>query len=276
MWPVLKAITRGSDFLFAPFARLHPIVGLLVVSAVTGVVMLFIFGKTSNQKMIASTKDKLKAYIMEMWLFRNSPMVMFRAIGNVVRYNLQYLKHSLRPIVFLFIPVLFVMVQLGIRYAHEPLRPGETTVVTVALADGVRASDADVTLEAPDGLSIVSPPLRINATGEIEWKLRADRCGTRTISIVTPGGRIEKVVVAGEDLGTVRFASLKPRAGTWSAFLYPAEPPVPRDSIVRSVEVHYGEKQGLLFGLTFNWLWIFFIASVVVGFAFKDLFGIEV
>jgi len=276
MWPVLKAITRGFDILLAPFARLHPIIGLLVVSTVAGVVMLFIFGKTSNQKMIVATKDKLKAYIMEMWLFRNSPVVMFRAIGNVVRYNIQYLRHSLRPIVFLFIPVLFIMVQLGIRYAHEPIKPGETVVVTVAVADGVRATEADITLEAPDGLSVVSPALRMNATGEIEWKLRADRCGTRSIGIVTPAGRINKTVVAGEDLGTVRFASLKPRAGTWSAFLYPAEPPVQRDSIIKSIEVHYGEKQGLLFGITFNWLWIFFIASVVVGFAFKDLFGIEV
>jgi len=276
MWPVLKAITRGFDILLAPFARLHPIVGLLVVSAVTGVVMLWIFGKTSNQKMIAATKDKLKAYIMEMWIFRNSPIVMFRAIGNVIRYNIQYLRHSLRPIIFLIVPVLFIMVQLGIRYAHEPMRPGETVVVTVALADGVRATEADVTLEAPYGLSVVSPPLRINATGEIEWQLRADRCGTRAIGIVTPAGRIEKTVVAGEDLGTVRFASIKPRAGTWSAFLYPAEPPIARDSIVRSVEIHYGEKQGLLFGITFHWLWIFFIASVAVGFAFKGLFGIEV
>jgi len=276
MWPVLKAITRGFDILLAPFAGLHPIIGLLVVSAVTGVIMLFLFGKTSNQKMIAATKDKLKAYIMEMWLFRNSPVVMFRAIGNVVRYNIQYLRHSLRPIVFLIVPVLFIMVQLGIRYAHEPIRPGETVVVTVALADGVRATEADITLEAPDGLTVVSPALRMNATGEIEWKLRADRCGTRSIGIVTPAGRIEKTVVAGEDLGTVRFASIKPRAGTWSAFLYPAEPPIARDSVVRSVEVQYGEKQGLLFGITFNWLWIFFIASVAVGFAFKDLFGIEV
>jgi uncharacterized membrane protein (DUF106 family) len=276
MWPVLKAITRGSDILLAPFAHLHPIIGLLVVSAVTGVVMLFIFGKTSNQKMIAATKDKLKAYIMEMWIFRNSPGVMLRAIGNVVRYNIQYLRHSLRPIVFLIVPVLFIMVQLGIRYAHEPLKPGETVVVTVALAQGVRATDADVSLEAPDGLTVVSPPLRINETGEIEWELRADRCGTRSIGIVTPRGRIDKVVVAGDDLGTVRFASLKPRAGTWDAFLYPAEPPIPRDSIVKSVDVHYREKQGLLFGLTFNWLWIFFVASLVAGFAFKGVLGIEV
>lgn len=276
MWPVLKAITRGFDIILAPFARLHPLVGLLVVSAVTGVVMLWIFGKTSNQAMISATKSKLRAYIMEMWLFRNSPAVMFRAIGNVVRYNIQYLRHSLRPIVFLIIPVLFIMVQLGIRYAHEPLAPGETTVVTVTLADGVRATEADVALEAPDGLRVVSPPLRMNATGEIEWKLQAERCGTRAIGIVTPAGRIEKTVVAGEDLGTIRFAGLKPRAGTWSSFLYPAEPPVPRDSIVRSVEVQYREKQGLLFGATFHWLWIFFIASVAIGFAFKDLFGIEV
>ncbi len=276
MWPVLRVITKAFDIVLAPFAGIHPIVGLLVVSVVTGVVMLFIFGKTSNQKMIAATKDKLKAHIMEMWIFRNAPSVMFRAMGSVVRFNLQYLKHSLRPIVFLFIPVLFIMVQLGIRYAHEPLAPGDVTVVTVALADGVRATEADITLETPDGIRIVSPALRMDTAGEIEWKIAADRCGTRALSVVTPDGTINKVVVVGEDLGTVRFASLRPRAGTWSAFLYPAEQPIPRDSIVHSITVHYEEKQGLLFGLTFHWLWIFFGISVIAGFALKDLFGIEV
>ncbi len=276
MWPVLRVMTKAFDIVLAPFSGMHPIVGLLIVSVVTGVVMLFIFGKTSNQKMIAATKNKLKAHIMEMWIFRNAPSVMFRAMGNVVRFNLQYLKHSLRPIVFLFIPVLFIMVQLGIRYAHEPLVPGDVTVVTVVLADAVRATEADVTLETPDGIRIVSPPLRMDAAGEIEWKVAADRCGTRVLSIVTPGGTIDKVIVVGEDLGTVRFASLRPRAGTWSAFLYPAEQPIPRDSIVHSITVHYEEKQGLLFGLTFHWLWIFFGVSVIAGFALKGFFGIEV
>ena len=276
MWPVLRGVTKTFDIILAPFAGMHPIVGLLVVSVVTGVVMLFIFGKTSNQKMIAATKDKLKAHIMEMWIFRNAPSVMFRAMGNVVRYNLQYLKHSLRPIVFLFVPVLFIMVQLGIRYAHEPLVPGDVTVVTVVLADGVRATEADVTLEAPDGIRVVSPALRMDAVGEIEWKIAADRCGTGTLSVVTSGGTVDKVVVVGENLGTVRFASLRPRAGTWDAFLYPAEQPIRRDSIVHSITIHYEAKQGLLFGLTFHWLWIFFGVSVIAGFALKGFFGIEV
>ena len=135
---------------------------------------------------------------------------------------------------------------------------------------------ADITLEAPDGIRIVSPALRMDTAGEIEWKIAADRCGTRALSIITPDGTINKVVVVGEDLGTVRFASLRPRAGTWSAFLYPAEQPISRDSIVHSITVHYEEKQGLLFGLTFHWLWIFFGISVIAGFALKDLFGIEV
>ena len=133
MWPILRAITTAFDAILTPFAGLHPWVGLSVVSVVAGVVMLLIFGKTSNQKKIGETKDKLKAYIMEMWIFRNDTVVMFSAIGSVIKSNLQYLRQSLRPLVFLFLPVLIIMVQLGIRYADEPLLPGGRTVVSVRL-----------------------------------------------------------------------------------------------------------------------------------------------
>ena len=52
MWPILKAITSGFDAFFGVFAGTHPALPLLLISIVTGVVMLLIFGKTSNQRRI--------------------------------------------------------------------------------------------------------------------------------------------------------------------------------------------------------------------------------
>lgn len=276
MWPVLKAVTRAFDVLLAPFARMHPGVGLLVVSVVAGVVMLFIFGRTSNQTKIAETKNKLWAYIMEMWLFRNSPRVMFGAIGSVAKTNVQYLRHSLRPIVFIIVPVLIIMVQLGIRYANVPYRPGGTAVVTVELADGVVASESGVELSVPDGVTELAPPLRVDAEGEISWLLRMERCGTRTLTFATPGGDVTKSIAASEETGTVRLSAMRPRAGTWDALLYPAEPPLPRDSVIARVTLDYPQRDDLLFGLNVHWLIIFFVVSLVAGFALKGVFGIEV
>jgi len=276
MWPILRVITRGFDFLLMPFRGMHPGVGLLVVSVITGVVMLFIFGKTSNQKMITAAKNKLWAYIMEMWLFRNDPRVMFSAIGNVARSNLTYLRHSLRPIVFLIIPVLIIMVQLGIRYANTPLSAGEETIVSVRLAEGARASETDIELVAPAGARVVSAPLRMDAKGQIEWRLAIDGCGTGKILFHTPDGDVTKRIAGCGREKLIKVGTIKARANTWNAFLYPTEPPLPRDSIIETISVKYPARDGLLFGLDVHWLIVFFIVSVAAGFGLKGVFGIEV
>ena len=276
MWPILRIVTRGFDFLLLPFRGMHPGVGLLVVSVITGVVMLFIFGKTSNQKMITAAKNRLWAYIMEMWLFRNEPRVMFSSIGNIAKSNLVYLRHSLRPLLFLIVPVLLIMVQLGIRYGHAPLSAGEETIVSVHLADGVRATEADIELLPTEGVRVVSAPLRIDAKGEIDWRIAVEGCGTGKLRFRTPDGTVEKRIAAcGRDKLT-KIGAVKARANSWNAFLYPTEPPLPGDSVIESITLDYPARDDLLFGLNVHWLIVFFIVSVAAGFGLKGVFGIEV
>jgi uncharacterized membrane protein (DUF106 family) len=276
MWVVLNAITEAFDVILAPFSRMEPAIGLLVVSVVTGIVMLLIFGKTSNQKAITATKDKLKAYIMEMWIFRNDTRVMFGAIGNVIRNNIQYLRHSLRPIVFIIVPVLIIMVQLGIRYGFEPFEPGEEGVVRVEFAEGVTPSEMDLELTAPPGVRVTSPALRLDGERAVEWRFLAKLTGTHELSLDTPGGTVHKSVVVGPERRIEPLSELRPLANTWDAFLYPAEPPLPRDGMVRAIHVSYPSRHDTLFGLGVHWLLIFFVVSLVAGFALKGVFGIDV
>jgi len=276
MWAILNAITTAFDAILVPFAGMEPAIGLLVVSVVTGVIMLLIFGKTSNQKAITATKDKLKAYIMEMWIFRNDTRVMFGAIGNVVRNNIQYLRHSLRPLVFILVPVLIIMVQLGIRYGFEPFTPGDTGVLRVELVEAYRPSEIELDIETPPGIRLVSPPLRMDSEHAVEWKFRAELPGRREVRIETPTGTVTKNITVGPERRIQALSEIRPRANTWDAFLYPAEPPLPDDSAVQAVRVSYPSREGTLFGLSVHWLLTFFVVSLAAGFALKGLFGIDV
>lgn len=276
MWPILSGITRAFDVALTPFARLHPWVGLIVVSVVTGVVMLLIFGKTSNQRKITETKDKLKAYIMEMWIFRNDTLVMFSAIGNVIKNNLQYLRHSLRPLVFILVPVLVIMVQLGIRYGNRPFEPGDVTVLSVELREGVRPTETNLELVAPMAVRVLSRPLRIDATHEVEWKIQALMPGTHRVSLTAGEEVLTKSVAVGPERRVEKLADVRPTAGTWDAFLYPSEAPIPRSSIVKAIRIGYPPRQLSLFGLNVHWLIAFFVVSVAAGFALKGVFGIDV
>ena len=250
--------------------------GFSVVSAVTGVVMLLIFGKTSNQKKIAETKDKLKAYIMEMWIFRNDTRVMFAAIGSVLGSNLQYLRHSLRPLVFLIIPVLVIMVQLGIRYADEPLMPGDRTVVSVKLREGVVPTATPLEFRAPKGVRVVSPALRIDSKSEIDWEISggasgavpaggrdtqrhgAQAAGRRPSQEAGQGGRRQ---AAGQHVERVPVPSGAARSVQLRHRVDPRHVSPPRAQVPRA----HGQLA-----------LAFFIISVAAGFALKGVFGIEV
>ena len=56
------------------------------------------------------------------------------------------------------------------------------------------------------------------------------------------------------------------------------ESALPNDSAVESITVNYPERNiplGIA-GYEMNWIWLFFILSMVAGFIFKELLGIEV
>ena len=276
MWALQNALTSAFDFILRPFQALPPVVGLLVVSAVTGVVMLLIFGRTSDQKRLGETKDRLKAHIMEMWIFRNDPRAMFLAVGGVARHNLQYLRHSLRPIVFVFVPVVLIMVQMGIRYASGPVPYGQTTRVRVELREGNLATKTPVTLTASPGVRVMSAPLRIDSEGEIDWKLRAELPGEHTLTFETPTGPVTKSFTVGPQRRVGTIAAIAARAGTWDAFLYPVDQSIARDSVVERIVVDYPARDLSILGLSLHWLLVFFVVSVVFGYALKGVFGIEV
>ena len=70
-------ITRFFDLLFAPSA-LSPWLGMVVISLLTGFVLLFVFRYTSNQQGIRAAKDRIIAPALSLpWAV--SPAVKFPA-----------------------------------------------------------------------------------------------------------------------------------------------------------------------------------------------------
>lgn len=282
MWGIAAVFHGIFDILLAPFRGLHPAVGLLFISAVAGVVMLLVFGKTSNQKAIRVAKGRLKAHIAEIWLFRNDLVQMLLAIAKVLFHTGRYFAHSLRPLIFIFVPVLIIMVMLGVRYEHRPFQVAETAVVSVRVDDPSWTRGDQVQLVAPAGIEVLSPALRIPSLGEVEWQIRAAGPGVHEVTVRTPRGETSKrILVAAEgqspDRVREKIAAARGRTFSEAFLLFPAEPPLPGGPGIRSIEVKDWPRRDLsIFGLRAHWLIVFFAASLVAGFAVKGAFGVEV
>jgi uncharacterized membrane protein (DUF106 family) len=277
MWVIAIIANAIMGAILSPFRTL-PGLGLLIVSALTGIVMLLIFGRTSNQKAIRGAKAKLKAHVAEIWLFKDNLGQMLLATARVLGHTGRYFLHSLRPLVFIFVPVLIIMVMLGVRFAHRPFRPAESAVVAVTVDDKAWTRDASVSLTGSDGVEIVTPALRIPDRREIDWRIRVREAGTHQITVTTPRGSVTKRIEARENpRPLVALAASRGRTFAAAFLEYPVEPPLPASSGVREIRVVDWPARELRFlGLSVNWLVAFFIISMVAGFAVKDLFGVEV
>ncbi len=275
VWTLMSIIDRIFNILLYPFKGLHPIAGLVAISVVTGVVMLIIFGRTTNQAALKRVKSAIVASIIEIWLFKDRPGLMFGSSLRVLRHNLSYLRYSLVAVVFVIVPVVLIMVQLGVRYTHRPLHPSEETIVSTVLDSNTPVAGSDVSLVVPDGLEVVTPALRLEDEGEVDWRIKADRPGD--YDIVVKGDDFEATKrVAVVEGSFMTLAPVRAKALSWDFFLYPAEKPLPKDSPVKSIAVTYPPSSlGGSWGFPL-WLWIFFVVSIAAGFALKGVFHVEV
>ena len=103
---IVKIINVLFQLLFFPLRVFPEIWSLTIISVVTGIVMLIIFRYTSNQKVIRETKNKIKAHIFELVFYKDNFKIIAKAIGKIMRYNALYLKQTIIPLLFVFIPLL--------------------------------------------------------------------------------------------------------------------------------------------------------------------------
>ena len=126
----LNLITRIFDFILFPFQGIAPIYGLLVISLITGMIMVTIFSKVSNQEKMGKIKNLIKAHFLELRIYKNDVYETLSAQKKILRYNLSYMKLAFIPATIMFIPILFILIQMNLRFGHRPLSPGEACCCT--------------------------------------------------------------------------------------------------------------------------------------------------
>jgi len=125
------ALTAFFDFLLTPFNSLDPFWTLMILSLLAGVLMLLIFRSTSNQAKIKEVKDKMKAHLLEISLFKDSPAIILSAQKNLLLYNAQYMKYALKPMLYMILPISMMLIHLDGWFGYRPLKVGESAIFSV-------------------------------------------------------------------------------------------------------------------------------------------------
>ncbi len=271
MWIINAIITGFFDVILWPFARMTPWIGLIIVSAITGVLMLLIFKITSKQDKIKRQKDYIKGFMLQMRLFKDDLSLLGDAQGNVLKHNLHYLKYAIVPLLFILVPVILIMIQLNLRYGPEPLEVGDSVVVKAYFHGSIPEG---VELKTGAGYQVETPPVHIKREGEVAWRIRATEAGNHDLVISTPKGEVTKSLVVAPGK-TVRVSERRVRT-FWEHISWPGEKPISTANNVDEIVVNYPASELKLLGIPIHWIITFFVISVAAGFALKGVFGVEI
>lgn len=268
-----SALTTVFDVLVLPFGG-NRTAALWGISLATGILLIFLFKATSNQDRIRATRDAFKARILEMRIYQDDVVLIFKALGAALWTNVLYLRASLVPIVVLLVVALPVFIQLDERYGRAPLEEGDTALLRVTLKKGVDPMTPPITAAGGDAVALDSQPVRIPVDREIDWRLRVARAGVHPFTVTVYDTPYEFPIVASSSNRTIGFT--RTANSPLESFLHPALPPIPRNSAIESVHVQYPDTDYSLVFWKTPW-WLVFIVVVSIGALIpKFLFRIEI
>lgn len=269
---LLNQVTgRFVDTVLLPFRNLDPIAGLIVLSVLVAVCMLLVMRRLSNQPELARIKRLIQACIFEVRLFNDDLRAMVRAVGELARHNLTYLRLSMVPMLWMLPVLLLLFAQLQFHYGYSAFKPGDLAIVKVRLsadrAPAANESDRLPRLEAPEGIRVETPAVSIPSLREVAWRIAVDRPGSYELRVALGDQIVTKTLSASAAI--VRLSPRRTTAGFLDQFLYPAEPPLDPRTGIESIAITYPERSVAFMGIALHWLFWFFLLTTVFAFVLR-------
>ena len=245
---------------------------MAAISLLSGIAMVWVFGKVSDQKTIKVLREQIRGNLIGVRLFQSDIRVVLRLQSRIFKDTFRYMKLALVPMFVLILPIFLIMTQLNLRFAVRPLLPGESAIVKALVRESKMLS-GPVRLEANNGIVIETPPVRIEAEGEVVWRIRAEEIGEHRLVLHIGNESLDTHVVTGHSWSAV--PQLRTGRGAVETLLYPGAPPISDTHAVEAIEIGYQELNLEILGVNTNWLLTFFVLSMGFGFAFKGKLGVE-
>ncbi|GAK54932.1 hypothetical protein U27_01763 [Candidatus Vecturithrix granuli] len=252
---------------------------IVLLSLLSAVIFLLIFKKTSNQKKIKYHKNKIFGYVLQIPLYKDRFGVLFSSIGQILKHNALYVLHTLASLIFIIIPLIFIMVQINNRCGYAPLAQGQDFLIQVTLNDTAdQATLEGVSCELSPGIVLETPALRVEDEKQVFWRARVvdgSPENTSSIRIQLEGHSpvIEKYLATAYN--QQRFSPEKKQPSFWNRIFYNAEGYLPADTPVTEISTEYARAGYPFLFWQVDAIILFFILTLIFGFALKGVFRVN-
>src|SRR5215470_2664263 len=102
-----------------------PLVLVVLLSIIIGFLMVLVFRYTSDQKAIRAAKDRLKGHLLAVRLFQDQIQVVLISYWRIVRSTGTYLRLAFVPLLYVSVPLIFLIVQIDRYLGYAPLPIGQ-------------------------------------------------------------------------------------------------------------------------------------------------------
>ena len=245
---------------------------VLGISLVVGLVMVLVFGYTSDQKAIHKAKDRLKAHLLALRLFQDQIRVVLRSYLRIVLATGHYLRLAFKPLLFVIVPITLLIVQVDRYMGSMPMSTGQSFLINAHIDNPDLLNQTS--LQLPTGLASTAPPVHDFAEDRITWRVIAERAGKYAVNVQVADQLFAKHVVVGS--GVQRLSPIRLRGKFWERLFVSSEPALPDGKSVEAIDVQYPAREIEFAGMDWNWMWLFFVLSLAAGFLFKTVLGIEI
>jgi hypothetical protein len=259
--------------LHAPIALLPGWFSATLIAATTGIMLLVLFKYTSNQQAIKRVRDDIKAHLLALKLFKDSPGVTLRAQGRVFRGAFLLMLYAVVPILVMAVPISLLLGQIALWYQARPLAVGEEALVSLKLNCDHAKDMPPVRLEDADAFKATIGPVRVVSEREVHWSIQAKRPGHHSLVFRVGDSSFDKELVIGN--GFQRTSRIRPGWNWTARMLHPWEAPFSADSPVESIAIQYPERTSWATG-TDSWVVYWFIVSMVAAFIAKPWLNVNI
>jgi hypothetical protein len=241
-----------------------------MLSILAGVGMLLVLRRASNPVRIRGVKRLVKAYLLEMRIYRDEPAVVWRSQISLLTSNLRYVALMLQPAVWLALPLALLLVHLDAFYGRAPLTVGREAIVTMSMLPPFDMRGPAPALTAPDGISVETAPLRALSDRQVSWRIRPIVSSAGDLRFELAGDTVLKQV---EARSASRFMPGRKVSSFWASIWRPDESRIV-SPFVEWIEVRYPDSEVDLLGIRLPWLIWFTVISMLTVLLFKKRFGV--
>ena len=251
------------------------------MSILMSFVVLVIYKYISSPTAITDTKDKIKANILAIRIYKDFWKVIVLSFIKSLFYTFKYFILNFGP-VLVIIPILFpAFAQMDVRYGMRPFQVGEDFVIEAAFSQD--PNELAVQLLENENFKPKMNPVYINAYEDLEektnpirqvnWKVEALKDGVTSVKIQVGPEVFEKSLVIGNFRGAL--SKKKFLHSSFQHFFYPAETLLKDNRELESVYIKYPGRNVSILGFQIHWIVLNLLLVVIIVLAFRKRFGVE-